>query len=476
MQTRSIEHVAKHVVDLERLGALLRATNPELTVLSVAENVLLFNNLHNDIFKTVDLAVEDAKYPLHPYGSDDFREGAAAFLSQSIGAELKKEEIFAVSGVSAALECLAFSLFKPLDEVLSPAPCWQGFQWCFVQRPGMVLKKFPPPNALGADPFELTFEAVERACKEHEKAKVLVLTNPNNPLGINYSPDLLEKIYSFVLTDKDMKERGMHIISDEIYMHSQTGVPQPRFKSARALDAYQKASAEDKARVHVVWGFAKDFGLSGFKAGLIISSSPKVKDKLMGDPKANLEPMAWFSPLDSLKSRYLLTLLKKDTPDKGENVRSGSYARRLMDDDYPRSLTDQYNAVVAALNEYKIKFYDPPKGNAGMFIWLDLREYLQYAPPPPPRALQDSSGMIESLIAALEAGDDLNDGLNDDFDKEDNLFIYMAGYKVKLLPGRTLSSPVPGYFRLCYTAYEKDRVVDAIKTLARALNALKPER
>jgi aspartate/methionine/tyrosine aminotransferase len=471
MQTLSVEHVAAHVTDLERLGALLRATTPEITVLSVAENVLLFNNLHDDIFNTLDLAVEDAKYFAHPYGNDDFRERAAAFLSRSVGdAGLKAGEIFAVSGVSAALECLAFSLFKPGDEVLSPAPCWQGFKWCFEQRPGMVLRTFAPPAVPGADPFALTFEAVERACKENPKAKVLVLTNPNNPLGVNYSPDLLEKIYSFVLTDKEMKERGMHIISDEIYMHSQTGAPQPRFKSARALDAYQNASAEDKARVHVVWGFAKDFGLSGFKAGLILSSSPEVKAKLMGDSDKNIEPMAWFSPLDSLKSRYLLTLLEKDISDTDENVPPGSYARSLMDDYYPRSLTNQYKAVVGALDEYKLKFYHPPDGNAGLFIWLDLSEYLQYMPPPP--ALQEWSVEIAALIAALKTDDDLNDG----FEKEVDLFNYMLHNNVKLLPGHTLSSPVPGYFRLCYTAYDKDRMVGAIGTLARALNALKPER
>ena len=122
------------------------------------------------------------------------------------------------------------------------------------------------------------------------------------------------------------------------------------------------------------------------------------------------------------------------------------------------------------LNEYKIDFYHPPHGHAGMFIWLDLREYLQYMPPPP--ALQHSSGTIEGLIAALKVDDDLDDG----FKKEVDLLAYMVRYNVKLLPGHTLSSPVPGYFRLCYTAYEKDRIVDAIGTLAKALNALKPKR
>jgi hypothetical protein len=91
MQTLSVEYVAKHVADLERLGALLREIDPGIARLSVAENVLLFNNLHNDIFKTLDLTVEDAKYPAHPYGNNDFRDRAAAFLSQSIGAGLERD-------------------------------------------------------------------------------------------------------------------------------------------------------------------------------------------------------------------------------------------------------------------------------------------------------------------------------------------------------------------------------------------------
>ena len=48
--------------------------------------------------------------------------------------------------------------------------------------------------------------------------------------------------------------------------------------------------------------------------------------------------------------------------------------------------------------------------------------------------------------------------------------IEVAG--VSLLPGETLSTSEPGFFRLCYTAVETTEVTRAIEQIAQALEQL----
>ncbi|MEU9125254.1 hypothetical protein AB0C96_36385 [Streptomyces sp. NPDC048506] len=44
--------------------------------------------------------------------------------------------------------------------------------------------------------------------------------------------------------------------------------------------------------------------------------------------------------------------------------------------------------------------------------------------------------------------------------------------QVQLLPGQTLFCPAPGYFRLCFTAYGRDKVAQAVERIGAALNKL----
>jgi aspartate/methionine/tyrosine aminotransferase len=43
---------------------------------------------------------------------------------------------------------------------------------------------------------------------------------------------------------------------------------------------------------------------------------------------------------------------------------------------------------------------------------------------------------------------------------------------VQLLPGQTLSCPEPGYFRLCFTAYDRDTITTAVRLIGEALGQL----
>lgn len=419
------EERAKLYVEQQTKRPLLAAGLSPIN-LSTAENVLLFDQLKELFERTFDFNETNSQY-VSKARRDKLHELTANFLSDSYGLSgvnrLAGDNVVGLSGVSAVLESMAFSLCSPGDTVLTPAPCWQGFDWCFRYRPKVNLVKFP----LGSDrPFELTLDAVIDACnRERAEPKALLLTNPENPLGINHKKETLEKIYEWV-----MRETKMHIISDEIYFNSQVAQPRIKFTSAFGLDAYRG----NENRIHVAWGFSKDFGLSGFRAGFIITRAASIVKSLME------RRMYFFSPFTSLTNVMVIDRLLEH--DQGRSI-------RRLTAEYKDALTTQFSVTRSELERHKIKFDD--RSEAAQFFWLDLSEYLDRAPDCPDPVLYS----------------EIKD------ERERNLDCYIrkeAG--VLLLPGQVLSSPVPGWFRLCLTCKNLDVITEAVKRIGDALGKL----
>ncbi|MBZ4321314.1 pyridoxal phosphate-dependent aminotransferase [Streptomyces huiliensis] len=440
--------------DAERRLSVEQRLFPDLLNLGTAENILLFPRLNERVFGRLRaLTEQDLRYPVPIYGTERMREDIVELLNPRFGGDLTTDEVFGTSGVSAALECLAFALKRTEyladgDRVLIPAPFWQGFRWCFEQRPG--LECVPAP--LGTD-FDLTLDVLRRTYHEQRvKPRLLVLTNPNNPLGVNYDKELLEKIYTWALTQTDM-----HVISDEMYAHSQLLTARTSFVSAFSLDAYRD-HPEARDRVHVVWGFAKDFGLSGFKAGVALTRNSRVQDVLNG---TDGEPYSWFSPFDSLKHHVIGSLL--ETRDTG-----GSFAAELMEE-YRTVLTRAFDSARTACDEAKNIPYVFREGqNSAQFLWLDLREHLR---PDAPEIPYEQGPHFPGEGDAGRAGDGRLPVLFSEIgDAESELFQYIKDKaRVQLLPGQTLSAPEQGYFRLCFTAFDEGTVREAIRRVSQAL-------
>ncbi|GAB2629046.1 hypothetical protein GCM10027168_70930 [Streptomyces capparidis] len=422
----------------QRLAAYYEATGEPVVNLGIADNVLLYPLLKRMVFDRATVEEDDIRYKAPPYGLDRLREDVGRLLRASFSPAIDwRTDVFATAGVSGALESLAFALrdggvLEPGDRVLLPAPCWQGFRWCFEQRPGLHCVPVHP------DRFELTLRDIQDAYRlQPPRPRLLVLTNPQNPLGVNHSRDLLEEICSWVMSSTDM-----HIVTDEIYAHSQIETADPPFTSVLSLDTY----AAHPDRIHLVWGLGKDFGLSGFRTGFLVSKSPPVRKVMRGDPPGRA-PLSWFGPLDSLKNVYLRRLFAAGQP--GE-----PWLPRELMDAYRGLLTEAHHRVADALDRARIDYVGRGRSgrNPAQFFLLDLRRYLRWVPP-------GSPGLFPEI-----------------HDKEAALDTWITrNAHVQLLPGQTLSCPEPGYFRLCFTAYEPRKVCDAVAAIRKALDRLPPD-
>jgi aspartate/methionine/tyrosine aminotransferase len=333
--------------------------------------------------------------------------------------------------VIAGLEILALALFKPGDEVLIPAPLWYGFPWSFSQTAGMKFVPFPIDGGVS-----LTRANVESALERNPNAKLLVLTNPNNPLGTNYSKELQETIYSVFLENPNR-----HVISDEIYACSQAK-GNSEFVSALSLDAYQKY----QDRVHVMWGLSKDFGLAGFRAGFIISKSSVVAKAIKGDPCNSSS--VWFSPFISLNPYMTRKLFLDETGDPDPRLANETMVL------YRGLLKEQYDRVAQQLKRGNIGYY--PDNHGAIFFWIDLRAYLDRVP----KNYNDQPMLCPELYRY-------------DDPRERRLMNYVKDKaSVLLIRGQECFSDQAGYFRLCYTAEYSAYVTDGINKMIQALQVL----
>ncbi|MGK5534087.1 pyridoxal phosphate-dependent aminotransferase [Streptomyces sp. URMC 129] len=429
---------APAIADAEQRAAAYHEGAPDdLLNLATAVNVLLYEPLRDAVFARARVERDDLRYATPPYGPEPVRRGVARLLNRVTGGRVFWQDVFAATGVSGALECLAFALrdagaLRPGDRVLVPAPSWQGFPWCFGQRPGLHCVPVPLTG------FELNLADVRRAYHaQPPRPRLLVLTNPANPLGVNHPRTTLEEIVRWAVEETDM-----HVISDEIYTFSQVDGASPAFTSVLSLDAYPWHTD----RIHLVWGLAKDFGLTGFRIGFVVSRAAAVRRAMTGG--TGRAPMAWFGPLDSLKAAYAGLLFDERTG-TGEQW----LPVRLMEQ-YRELLTGQYRAVSAELGKHPVPWVGRgTHRNPAQFLLLDLRRYLDRVP-------CRAGGAPPPLYPEIDPG-------------EERLRRYVEDRaRVLLLPGQMLSCPEPGYFRLCFTAYGRETMVRAARAIGEAVREL----
>lgn len=210
----------------------------------------------------IDLLQNKSPMELHGYspslGILSVRQKIADSLSKRFGMCYKAEHIFMTSGAAGALAHAIRSVTKPGDEVLTFAPFFPEY-YPYVNLSGAVLKVVPADT----ESFQINFEAFEAML--HEKVSAVLINTPNNPSGIVYSTETIQKLAD-ILTCKS-KEYGhdIYIISDEPYREIVfTGVDAP------IVTSYYDNSI-------VCYSFSKSISLPGERIGYV-AVNPNCKD------------------------------------------------------------------------------------------------------------------------------------------------------------------------------------------------------
>lgn len=157
------------------------------------------------------------------------------------------------------------TLINPGDRVILNAPVYDNM-WRWVAEVRAELVNVPLIEE-GMN-YRMDFSALERAYQAG--AKVHILCNPHNPVGILFTRDELAQIARLA------KEYGVLVISDEIHG--------ALTYSGKKFEPFLGVSEEAREVGIAVTSASKAFNLAGLKCAMIITSSPKLRERINSMP------------------------------------------------------------------------------------------------------------------------------------------------------------------------------------------------
>ena len=199
----------------------------------------------------------EVKY-VAPDGVPSLKKAIIRYTEENYDRLVAPENVIVTNGAKQSLFNIIFSILNPQDEVIIIAPYWVSYSEIIRMCMGRPVVVTPEDGT-----FTPRFEDIERAVTSY--TRVIIVNSPNNPSGVIYPPELIEKLV-------DLCERkGIFMICDDIY-HKLT------FDGNKAVPAYQftKKHIED-SNVVVVNGVAKLYGMTGFRVGWVVAPRALVR-------------------------------------------------------------------------------------------------------------------------------------------------------------------------------------------------------
>lgn len=330
-------------------------TNPSGNInLGQAENYLMLPEVAAFANKTLQARPEFFSYNEGAWGPDRLRRGLARHMNKYFKPlqEIQPDDLLVANGCMSLCELLGFSLCSEGDGVLFPSPIYAAFQSDFSTKAGVKcvytpfggVDQFSPA---AADCYERALLAAEKA---GTKIRALLLCNPHNPLGRCHSRQTLVALL------KLCQKYKIHFVSDEIYALSTYAAPEAStavaFESVLSFDTSGYISPQ---LLHVLYGMSKDFACGGLRIGCLYTKN--------GELWHAISAMTQFHWIGGLDGEMACRMLEDESWLDSFFLRS------------QRALGDASTLARSLLQGKNIAFDE--SANAGFFLWLDVRRFLQ---------------------------------------------------------------------------------------------------
>ncbi|OWF56070.1 probable inactive 1-aminocyclopropane-1-carboxylate synthase-like protein 2 [Mizuhopecten yessoensis] len=392
------------------------ATNPQGYVnLGTSENKIcedIWLEKITEISESADHVTADILYYYEYHGMSRVRKTFSKFIEDRFKSKMKiqEEKIILLSGVATTINALAFTLADVGDVFLCPTPAYTRLKYDMLDIGGVDIYEVPMfDDESSDDPCKMRSDVLEsyllKAKQRGLTVRGVILTSPSNPTGKVYTKQELADLMEFC------KREDLHVIFDEIYALSTQG--QGCFTSVLSM------TIPDPDKTHFIWGLSKDFGLSGFRCGVVYSHDVRVINYL--------QKMATFCSIPA-PTQLLINDILSDT----------EWIDKTYFPTYYTRAKENHKLVKDVLDDFKI----PTSYSCEnvIFFWMDLSQFL-------------------------------NERTKEEEIKLFNKFMDTGLY---ICPGTELLCPIPGWFRLTYT-YPKRDVEEGIRRFVAVLTAIRKE-
>ncbi|OGE48856.1 hypothetical protein PENARI_c025G09886 [Penicillium arizonense] len=200
-----------------------------------------------------NLSVETLKLNLGPgNGSENLRQQIAGLYDEKITAD----NILATNGASGANSLVFQSLLEPGDHVIAMYPSYTPLLAIPKAKVGKDISYWSPDlNNQGQSDLQQLKDMIKPT------TKMIVLNNPNNPLGTILNLEMQHAIVALA------REHGIILVVDEIF--------RPLFHDSTNPPSFLELS-EENDNIIVTSSVSKAWGLSGTRVGWIATKSAKI--------------------------------------------------------------------------------------------------------------------------------------------------------------------------------------------------------
>jgi aspartate aminotransferase len=186
-------------------------------------------------------------------GYDETRSAVAEVLAEKSGKAVDKKHIIMTCGAGGALNTVLKTLLNPGEEVIILTPYFVEYKFYADNHGGIAREVWTDPSTFLPD-----IPAIESAIGPLTKA--IIVNSPNNPTGVVYPADVLDKLGRMLEKKQQELGRAIYVISDEPY-------------ARLAFDGREVPSIFRSVRNSVVaTSHSKDLALPGERIGYLAAN------------------------------------------------------------------------------------------------------------------------------------------------------------------------------------------------------------
>ena len=186
------------------------------------------------------------------------REFIAQRLKQETFFDFTANLITLCCGAGGGLNVVLHSLLNPKEEVLVTKPYFPEY-FFYAFNHGGSLRTIPSKKN-----FQLDLDAIEKNLSK--KTKVFLINSPNNPTGIVYQKEDLQKLGELLENYAKKNGQTIYLVSDEPYAK----IIYDDLQNPSVFDCYKNSI--------LVTSHSKDLSLAGERIGYI-AIHPKIQEK-----------------------------------------------------------------------------------------------------------------------------------------------------------------------------------------------------
>ncbi len=182
-------------------------------------------------------------------GYSETRAAVAAQLSLDTGIKFTLNDIIMTCGAAGAINVILKTILNPREEVIVFSPYFPEF-YNYIDNHGGVVNVVPSDEN-----FIPKLDALENTITT--KTKAVLLNSPNNPTGVVYSEDFINRLGKLLNKKERQFSTHIYLISDEAY----SKLIYDEFKYPRVFHYYPQSI--------VAYSHSKDLALPGERIGHI---------------------------------------------------------------------------------------------------------------------------------------------------------------------------------------------------------------